>query len=102
MGEAKRRREAGLGFDPNQKLITGCYIAPAMISDRHTVYLGIRRKKAHIVSTKSLSVHTNVTDAWKFLTCCKEILRNCSFSMNQSDEKVFELFSEMLHNTYGN
>ena len=33
MGEAKRRREAGLGFDPNQKLITGCYIAPAMISD---------------------------------------------------------------------
>jgi hypothetical protein len=37
MGEAKRRREAGLGFDPNQKLITGCYIAPAVGSNKYVV-----------------------------------------------------------------
>jgi hypothetical protein len=102
MGEAKRRREAGFGFDPNQKLITGCYMAPALISDRHTVYLGIRRRKAHLVSSKPLSVHTNVTDAWRVLTGCKEILKDCSFSMNQSDEEVFKLFKEMLLSTYGN
>jgi len=102
MGEAKRRREAGLGFDPNQKLITGCYIAPAVISDRHTVYLGIRRRKADLVCSQPLSIHTNITDAWKVLTGCKEILKDFSFSMNQSDEEVFKLFKGMLLSTYGN
>jgi len=102
MGEAKRRREAGLGFDPNQKLITGCYIAPAVISDRHTVYLGIRRRKADLVCSQPLSIHTNITDAWKVLTGCKEILKDCSFSMSQSDEEVFKLFKGMLLSTYGN
>jgi len=81
MGEAKRRREAGLGFDSNQKLIAGCYIAPAVISDRHTVYLGIRRRKADLACSQPLSIHTNITDAWKVLTGCKEILKDCSFSL---------------------
>lgn len=100
MGEAKLRQQKGLGFNP-QKLITGCYIAPAMISDRHTVYLGIRRKNADLVSSKPLSVHTKVTDAFQVLTDCNKILNKCSFSMNQSDEKVFELFKEMLLSSYG-
>lgn len=102
MGESKRRRKAGLGFDPNQKLITGCYIAPAMISDRHTVYMGIRRKKADCAYSQPLSIHTNITDAWKVLRNCKEILKTCSFSMNQSNEEVFKLFKGMLLSTYGN
>jgi len=102
MGEAKRRKQAGLGFDPSLKLITGCYIAPAIISDRHAVYLGIRRKNAHTVNSKFLSVHTSVIDAWKVFTDCEKILLDSSFSFRQSDDEIFRLFLETLHNTYGN
>lgn len=101
MGEAKRRRKAGLGFDPNQKLITGCYIAPAMISDRHTVYIGIR-KKSNSAFSAPISVHENITDAWKSLTHCKEILKTCSFSRSESEQEVLKVLKEKVVAAYGN
>ena len=105
MGEAKRRRgkALGFGFKPEpESLIIGCYLAPAVISDRHTVYLGIRRKNSDIVSSKPLSVHTKVTDAFQVLTDCNELLKKQRFSVNQSDEIIFNLFKEMLLSEYGN
>ncbi|MEG5055436.1 hypothetical protein [Microcoleus sp. B13-B6] len=105
MGEAKRRRERGLGFgfkSQPESLIIGCYLAPAGISDRHTVYLGIRRKNSHGVISKPLSVHTKVTDAFQVLTNCNNVLKKCSFTIKHSDEKIFDSFKEMLLSDYGN
>lgn len=99
MGQAKRKQGWGFGFDPNKKVIAGCYIGPAVISDRHAVYLGIRRKNNPIVINKPLSVHTNVIAAWKILEDCIRILSD--FSFRSSDMKNVELFRQMLHDTYG-
>lgn len=102
MEESERQQQHPFGSYSSLKLLTGCYIAPAIISDRHAVYLGIRREDARVAVSEPLSVHTSVTDAWKILICCKKNWLNSSFSANQSDEDIFKLFTESLHNTYGN
>ena len=96
MGEARRKKLAG--WVPAFVRLE-CFIAPSMVSDAHSVYLGIGRGQE--VDLRRMESFASIVDAWESLCRSRKVLQKFKYHHNQDNNEISRNFIRLKHDTFG-
>jgi hypothetical protein len=96
MGEARRRKAAG--WVPALVRLE-CFIAQSMVSDAHSVYLGIGRGQE--VELRRMESFASIVDAWESLCRSKKVLQKFKYHHTQGNNEITRNFIRLKHDTFG-